>query len=80
MARILFFGRLRDIAGCAMMEYAACASLLELREALARENPMLGEALDDPSVRVAVDQAMVGREAPIDGAAEIAFMPPLSGG
>lgn len=81
MARILFFGRLRDVAGCAMTEIAECgASLAELRELLARENPMLGEALHDPSVRVAVDQTMVGRDGSIEGADEIAFMPPLSGG
>ncbi|MEQ1616758.1 MAG: MoaD/ThiS family protein [Terricaulis sp.] len=81
MARILFFGRLRDIAGCAMMEIAECgASLAELREVLARENPILGEALNDPSIRVAIDQVMVGREGLIEGTEEIAFMPPLSGG
>lgn len=81
MARILFFGRLRDIAGCATMDLVECsANLAELRAVLARQNPILGEALNDASIRVAVDRVMIGADASLEGAHEIAFMPPLSGG
>lgn len=82
MARVLFFGKLRDIAGQSETEIGrAFASIRELRAALGAENPMLAEALAAPGVRVAIDQQMaIGPDAPISGAKEIAFMSPLSGG
>lgn len=81
MVRILFFGRLRDLAGCTSLDLQDCgADLNALRDFLARENVALGAALREESVRVAVNQEMVAHDASLDGAHEIAFMPPLSGG
>lgn len=81
MVRVLFFGRLRDLAGSAEIEIAGdCRTLGELRTMLASDNPALGLALEHASTRVAVDHAFVERDAPIAEAREIAFMPPLSGG
>ena len=34
----------------------------------------------DPTVRIAIDNQVVRGPAPIDGAAEVAFLPPVSGG
>lgn len=43
--------------------------------------PAHAEALDDLSrLRVAVDQAFAGLDAPVAGAAEVAIFPPVTGG
>ena len=79
---MLFFGRLRDIAGQSEIQIGrAVSTIAELREVLGADNPMLAEALAAPGIRVAIDQRMaIGADAPIGGAKEIAFMSPLSGG
>lgn len=35
---------------------------------------------DMASIRAAVDQELVGLDAPLDGAREVAFFPPMTGG
>jgi sulfur-carrier protein len=78
---VLFFGRLREAAGTGEMEIAvAGGSVADLRAMLAAGNPILGEALAAPGIRVAIDQRIAADDAPIAGAREIAFMPPMSGG
>ena len=79
MARVLLFGPLRDVAGWRERELPA-ASLAELRAALAAEDPRLAEALAAPGVQVALNQAIVRGEAQLTAAAEVAFLPPMSGG
>jgi sulfur-carrier protein len=79
MARVLLFGPLRDLAGWRERELAA-ASLEELRRTLGAEDPALGEALAAPGVQVALDQAIVRGDAALSAAAEVAFLPPMSGG
>lgn len=79
MARVLLFGPLRDLAGWRERELAA-ASLAELRAALGAEDPALGEALAAPGVQVALDQAIVRGDVALTAAAEVAFLPPMSGG
>lgn len=79
--RVLFFGRLRDVAGANEIAVThPCNTLEDLRSVLAQANPALGEALAAPGILVAVDQTIRRELASIAGAAEIAFMPPLSGG
>ncbi len=81
--RVLFFGRLRDIAGAGERLVEARASLRsieDLIEFLAPEDDDLRRALLHPSVKIAVDQRVVARASSIDGAREIAFLPPFSGG
>lgn len=81
MVRVLFFGRLRDIAGASEIDVAdGGGSVAELRALLGAANPALGETLAALEVRVAIDQIMAAADANIEGAREIAFMPPLSGG
>lgn len=81
MLRVLFFGRLREIAGTNALELdARFASIEDLRAAIARTAPELAEALRDASVRVAVDQTIAAGDIDISAAREVAFMPPLSGG
>jgi molybdopterin synthase sulfur carrier subunit len=79
MARVLLFGPLRDLAGWRERQLAA-ASLAELRLALGAEDPALGEALAAPGVQVALNQAIVRGDAALTAAAEVAFLPPMSGG
>jgi len=81
VARVLLFGPLRDLAGWRERELPeAPATLSALRALLAREDAALGEALSAPGVQTAVDQAIVRGDAAIAPGAEIAFLPPMSGG
>jgi molybdopterin synthase sulfur carrier subunit len=79
MARVLLFGPLRDLAGWRERELSA-ASLAELRRALGAEDPRLAEALAAPGVQVALDQAIVRGDVALAPGAEVAFLPPMSGG
>jgi molybdopterin synthase sulfur carrier subunit len=79
MARVLLFGPLRDLAGWRERELAA-ASVVELRALLSAEDPALGEAIARPGVQVALDQAIVRGDAALAAGAEVAFLPPMSGG
>jgi molybdopterin synthase sulfur carrier subunit len=79
MARVLLFGPLRDVAGWRERELAA-TSLAELRRALGADDPALAEALAAPGVQVALDQAIVRGDAVLSATAEVAFLPPMSGG
>jgi molybdopterin converting factor small subunit len=83
MTRILFFGRIRDIAGRAELTCdlpVTIETITDLRAWLTQSDPLLGEALRSPGVRVAVDQVFCISDAVIARAGEIAFMSPLSGG
>jgi molybdopterin converting factor subunit 1 len=84
MTTILFFGRLSDAAGCSRMTCdlpKTVTTVAGLRAWLAARDPILGEAIQSPGVRVAVNQTFCLSDAdPTLGAREIAFMSPLSGG
>ena len=79
MARVLLFGPLRDLAGWREREVEA-ASLSALRARLSLDDPALGEALGGRGVQAAVDRAVVRGDAPLSAGAEVAFLPPMSGG
>ena len=80
--RVLLFGRLRDIAGAGeLTPPAGCALLSDLRRWIAHEHPDLAQALDEASIRVAIDRKIIQSSEPdLRAAEEIAFMPPMSGG
>lgn len=83
MTILLFFGAIRDVAGCAEMAAdlpPGIDSLDALRDWLAARDPVLGEAVRSRRIRVAVDHAFVAHDAPLAQPKEIAFMSPLSGG
>jgi molybdopterin synthase sulfur carrier subunit len=80
MARVLLFGPLRDLAGWRERDIEEAASIGALTALLAEEDERLGEALRGPGVKVAVDQAIVNGDFPIGPRAEVAFLPPMSGG
>jgi molybdopterin synthase sulfur carrier subunit len=84
MTKLLFFGRLRDVAGGADLRCdlpANVATVGDLRAWLRQRDELLGQAISASDVRVAVNQAFcLGDHELVRGAHEIAFMPPLSGG
>ncbi|CAN7185076.1 MoaD/ThiS family protein [Phenylobacterium sp. LjRoot219] len=79
MARVLLFGPLRDLAGWRERDLVA-TTLSELRALLGAQDAALGEALARPGVQVALDQAIVRGDAALSPTAEVAFLPPMSGG
>jgi molybdopterin synthase sulfur carrier subunit len=83
MQRVLFFGRLRDIAGVAQIEVSLpphIRDVADVRAWLGERDGALGVALGEPGVRVAVDRTFAGDDASVNEAREVAFMSPLSGG
>ncbi|HJV42623.1 MoaD/ThiS family protein [Caulobacter sp.] len=79
MARVLLFGRLADQAGWRDRRIEA-GDLSTLRAVLSAADPDLGAALAGPGVQVAVDKVLVRGEAALTTGAEVAFLPPMSGG
>jgi molybdopterin synthase sulfur carrier subunit len=80
MARVLLFGPLRDLAGWRERQVDGATSIAALRALLAAEDGRLGAALAGPGVQVALDQAIVKGDRPLAAGAEVAFLPPMSGG
>ena len=76
--KLRFFGHLRALAGdereVELPPHVTDSALL--REWLGRETP----ALLDPGVKIALDDRILVTPAPLGGAREVAFLPPLSGG
>jgi molybdopterin synthase sulfur carrier subunit len=81
VARVLLFGRLADVAGWRARDFDPTpASLFALRGAVGRGNDQLAAALAGPGVQAAIDQAIVRGDCPVPPGAEVAFLPPMSGG
>jgi molybdopterin synthase sulfur carrier subunit len=79
MARVLLFGPLRDLAGWREREIEADA-LSTLKARIAAADAALGEALAGPGVQAAVDKALARGDVALGPDAEVAFLPPMSGG
>lgn len=79
--RLLFLGRLQDVAGAPERTLVAEADTT-VGALVAGLEPALAEALRSPRVRVAVNGAVLGDAAAarIRDGDEIAFLPPVSGG
>jgi molybdopterin synthase sulfur carrier subunit len=81
MIRVLLFGRLRDVAGWRETDIEpAPGSLVALKRQIALGWPDLAEALAGPGVQAVVDRALVRGDVALAAGAEVAFMPPMSGG
>lgn len=77
---ILYFAGLREAIGSSGERFelpAGVATVGGLREALGRIHP---ELLAAKNLRAAVNQRMVGAEAPVADGDEVAFFPPVTGG
>jgi len=78
---VLLFGPLRDLAGWReRVVEPAPATLSALKAWLARLDARLGAALDGPGVKAAVDKAIAPGDPALRPGAEVAFLPPMSGG
>jgi molybdopterin synthase sulfur carrier subunit len=81
MARVLLFGRLADVAGWRERAYEPTPDCLgQLRALLAQEDQALGAALEGPGVQAAVNKTLVRGDITLTPGAEVAFLPPMSGG
>jgi molybdopterin synthase sulfur carrier subunit len=79
--RVLLFGPLSDLAGWREQTLApAPATLFALRDQLGAADAALGAALAGRGVQAAVDKALVRGDVALSSAAEVAFLPPMSGG
>jgi sulfur-carrier protein len=82
--KILFFARLRQIAGRGEEEIdvpASVGTVSELIDFLKARDERLAHAFSDPRiVRAAIDRKHAPLDAAIAGAAEVAFFPPVTGG
>lgn len=78
--RVLFFGLLKDITGCAeeRLEVAEGATLADVFDHYAALHPRLREA--SRSIVLAANQQFAERSRQVADGDEIAFLPPVSGG
>jgi molybdopterin converting factor subunit 1 len=78
--RVRLFARARDLAGADVVEVAlpAGATVADLRARLADDYPVLRDLL--PRAAVAVNEDFAGDAAPIPPGADVALIPPVSGG
>jgi len=77
--RLVFLGRLQDLAGAAerMVDAAQASTVDALLDQL---EPELAAALRSPKVRIAVAGALGGFDRTLSDGDEVAFLPPVSGG
>ena len=82
--KILYFARIRQIAGRSMEDIdlpATVTTVSELIEFLsARDEGVAAALAERRTLRAAVDQAHVALDAPLGSAREVAFFPPVTGG
>ena len=82
MIDVLYFAWLRERIGLPRekVETGAVTVADLIAELSARDERYALAFADLASVRVAVDQALCGFEAPLQGVREVAFFPPMTGG
>jgi molybdopterin synthase sulfur carrier subunit len=82
--KILYFARIRQIAGRGSEEVEVPASVETVSQLIdflsARDESLKFAFAERRIVRAAINQAHVPLDAPIAGASEIAFFPPVTGG
>jgi molybdopterin converting factor subunit 1 len=84
MLRVRFFARVREALGCEGLTLPveeAGMTLAALEAALEDRLPGARAVLQDPHIRLALNQAFVEREALyLKAGDELAFLPPVTGG
>jgi len=84
MTRILYFARVRQIVGKGEEELELPSSLATVADLMTwlkeRDEAYRHAFADERVIRAAVDQSHAPLDAPIKGAREIAFFPPVTGG
>lgn len=80
MITVLFFARLKDQIGQAELTLAddmAGKTLAEIQQVLIAQGM---DALQDESIRIALNQNFSSTDAVVKSGDEVAFMPPVTGG
>lgn len=77
--KLTFFGRLRDAVGTAEIDCLLPTNVVDSEDLRAYIAELYPPLLDAP-VRLALDNVLVTGRASIAGVAEVAFLPPVSGG
>jgi molybdopterin synthase sulfur carrier subunit len=84
MVRLVYFAWIRERIGCAEEEVQppkGVSTIAELAQWLAGRGENYAFAFENPAiVRAAIDKRHVKPETKIEGAREIAFFPPMTGG
>ena len=82
MIEVLYFAWLRERIGIPRETIdSQAATLVDLITELRAKDPRYALAFSDLSaLRAAVDQELVELDAPLKGAKEVAFFPPMTGG
>ncbi len=75
---VLLFARTRDLIGADRIEIADAATVGELRRRLIDEFPKIAGLLEKSAF--AINDEFADDAAPIPAAAEVALLPPVSGG
>lgn len=75
---VLLFARARDLVGADRIEVEAVATVGELRRRLVRRYPHLAGLLEKSAF--AVNDEFADDAVPIPAGAEVALLPPVSGG
>jgi molybdopterin synthase sulfur carrier subunit len=82
--KILYFARVRQIAGKMAEDVevpSTVATVSDLIDFLSARDEAVAAALADRrTIRVAVNQTHGGLDTPLEGAREVAFFPPVTGG
>jgi sulfur-carrier protein len=81
--RVLYFASLREALGSAREEVALVDGVItvaDLRAHIAARGGAWQQLAQTRNLRAAVNQAMVGFDAPVKAGDEVAFFPPVTGG
>lgn len=80
--KVLYFAWLRERIGASREEVETeAATVMALVEELRAREPRYEAAFADlAAIRVAIDQELADYDAPLAGAREVAFFPPVTGG
>jgi molybdopterin synthase sulfur carrier subunit len=83
MVKVLFFAGLREALGTGAETLslpAGIATVGALRDHLAARGEPWSALVSTKNLRSAVNQQMVGSDAPVKAGDEVAFFPPVTGG
>ncbi|MHB8528849.1 MAG: MoaD/ThiS family protein [Caulobacteraceae bacterium] len=81
MTRVILFGRLADLAGWRERTFDPVPARLSILKAMiGAPDGRLADALAGPGVQAAVNKSLARGDRALPAGAEVAFMPPMSGG